>query len=171
MKTESLVIHKAKAEDALEIINFLNAVGGESDYLTYGLNDFFISIEEEEIIINECLDLNTSLMLVGKIDNKIVSHLFIDVSPRERLAHIGHLGLSVSKDYWGKSIGSKMLTEAIDWAKEKKLSKLQLQVRTDNKSAICLYEKFNFLPEGTITESLKIGAISFDEFLMGLKLF
>lgn len=60
----------------------------------------FISIEEEEIIINECLDLNTSLlMLVGKIDNKIVSHLFIDVSPRERLAHIGHLGLSVSKDY------------------------------------------------------------------------
>lgn len=41
MKTESLVIHKAKAEDALEIINFLNAVGGESDYLTYGLNDFY----------------------------------------------------------------------------------------------------------------------------------
>lgn len=163
-------IEEARPEDAEKIIAFLNQVGGETDFLTFGLDGFPISKEEEIIIIKKCLNLSSSLMLIGKIDYQIVSQLFIEVSPQPRLAHIGHLGLSVNKDNWGKSIGSRMLTEAIYWAKKRKLAKLQLQVRTDNISAIHLYTKFNFTIEGKIAHSLKIDHILYDDFLMGLNL-
>lgn len=160
----------AHPTDVHQLIDFLNTIGGETDYLTFGLNDFPISAEEEVVLINDCLKNNTSLILVGKTNNKIISQLYLEVSTQPRLAHIGHLGLSVSKAYWGKSVGTKMLAEAINWAKNKQLAKLQLQVRTDNMNAIHLYKKFAFSIEGTVTNSLRINNSDYDEFLMGLKL-
>lgn len=50
------------------------------------------------------------------------------------------------------------------------MAKLQLQVRTDNTHAVQLYKKLGFVVEGTITRSLKIKAVYFDEYLMGLEL-
>lgn len=163
-------IEKAVPNDAQAIISFLNRVGGESDYLTFGLNEFPISVEEEIEIIKESLEKENSLMLIAKIDHKIASQLFLDVPTQSRLSHIGHLGLTVSKSYWGNALGQKMLAAAITWAKEKKLAKIQLQVRTDNLRAINLYKNFNFTIEGTITHALKINHIFYDEFLMGLDL-
>jgi RimJ/RimL family protein N-acetyltransferase len=167
---EPIKIGKAVPEDAHEVISYLNTVGGETDYLTFGLDEFPISVEEEIEIINECLEKENSLMLVAKMDNKIVSQLFLDVSTRSRLSHIGHLGLTVSQSHWGKALGQKMLVEAINWAKGKKLAKIQLQVRTDNLRAVALYKSFNFIIEGTISNSLMINHIFYDEFLMGLDL-
>jgi len=164
------MINKATVSDAKAVVDFLNAVGGETDFLTFGENDFPISVEEEQKIIADCLERDTNLMLVAKINQVIVSQLFLDVSTQPRLSHIGHLGLSVSKAHWGKSIGSQMLEQSIDWAKKKRLSKLQLQVRTDNHQAIKLYEKFGFVCEGKITQALKIQQHFYDEFVMGLTL-
>lgn len=167
---ELLHIDKASYEDAQEIINFLNIVGGESEYLTFGLNEFPISLEDEINIIKECSEMNKSLMLIAKIDSKIVSQLFLDIPTLSRLSHIGHLGITVSKYHWGKNLGQKMLKTSIIWAKEKQLTKLQLQVRTDNLRAINLYKKLNFKIEGTIRKSLKINNLFYDEYLMGLDL-
>lgn len=165
-----LLITKPAVSDAQEIITFLNKVGGETDFLTFGLNDFPISIEEEQKIIAECLETEEQLMLIGTVEHTIVSHLFIERTTNPRLAHIGHLGLSVSKAHWGKEIASKMLAQAIDWTKKKSLHKVQLQVRIDNHAAIHLYKKFGFVCEGTITQSLKIQEHCYDELIMGLRL-
>lgn len=167
---DSLIIKKAYRGQAQEIIDFLNAVAGESDYLTFGLNEFGLSLEEERAIISDCLDNDNSLMLVAAVDEHIISQLFVEVSPRPRLSHIGHLGLTVSKAYWRQAVGSKMLADAINWAKKKQLIKLQLQVRIDNVGAIDLYKKYGFVVEGTIRDSLNIDGHTFDELVMGLKL-
>lgn len=168
--TNSLIIEKAQPQDAKDIIDFLNQVGGESDFLTFGFNEFHISVAEELTIINECLSQNHSLMLIGKINSQIASQLYLDVPSQPRLAHIGYLGLSVKKQFWGMSIGTRMLLEAIRWAKERSLIKIQLQVRIDNLNAIKLYQKFNFTIDGTIKKSLKINEFYYDELLMSLDL-
>ena len=95
--------------------------------------------------------------------------LFLDVSSQSRLNHIGHIGISVRKQYWGLSIGTRMMLHAIEWAKEKELTKLQLQVRTDHVSAIHLYHKLGFKIEGTITRAVRIEGIYFDNYVMGLE--
>jgi RimJ/RimL family protein N-acetyltransferase len=165
-----LIIAKASIDEAEEIIAFLNKVGGETDFLTFGLNEFPYSLIMERQIISECLKDDTSLILVGKVSNQIVSQLFLEVSSQKRLSHLGSFGISVSKDYWQQSIATRMLTEAIAWAKGKNMAKLQLQVRTDNTHAVQLYKKLGFVVEGTITRSLKIKEVYFDEYLMGLEL-
>lgn len=168
--SNDLIIAKATIDNSKQIVDFLNSVAGETDFLTFGFNEFPFSIEQETNIISECLEKNRCLMLVGKVDNSIVSQLFIDVSSSKRLSHIGHLGISVRKKFWGKSVGTRMIIAAIDWAKEKNLAKLQLQVRSDNAGAVALYKKFGFIIEGTIKRSIKIDTTYYDEFLMGLLL-
>ena len=95
-----LLITKASVEDAKSIVNFLNQVGGESDFLTFGLNEFPLSIEAEEQSILQTLTENGCLMLIGKIKDEIVAHLFLDISSQARLSHIATIGVSVSKKYW-----------------------------------------------------------------------
>lgn len=53
----------------------------------------------------------------------------------------GYIG---EKEYWGKGIGSKVLSILIEKAKQKKLKKLWLKVLYDNFRAIKLYEKYGF---------------------------
>tara|TARA_R110002126_G_scaffold286752_1_gene438879 strand:+ start:2949 stop:3488 length:540 start_codon:yes stop_codon:yes gene_type:complete len=167
---ERLIISKACNNDAEHIIAFLNRVGGETEFLTFGLGEFDVSLNEEIQIISNCLELNQRLMIVGKINDTIVSQLFLDRSNRTRLSHIGDIGISVGKAYRGHSIGTHMLSLAVGWSKANGLSKLQLQVRTDNHIAIKLYDKFGFTIEGTISRAMKINDAYFDDYLMGLNL-
>lgn len=63
-----------------------------------------------------------------------------------------------------------MILAALDWAQPQKISKLQLSVRSDNTSAIKLYENLGFITEGTITRAVLIEGTYFDNYLMGLEL-
>ncbi len=168
-RQEELIISSASVDDAEDIVSFLNIIGGETDFLTFGLDNFPFSVQEEKNIITECGKDGQSLMLVGKIDNKIVSQLFIERSPMERLSHIGVIGITVARDHWRKSIGKKMMLSALEWAISTKITKLQLNVRCDNDHAIQLYKKLGFHIEGTVTRSVRIGDEYFDNYLMGLE--
>ncbi|XVN42633.1 MAG: GNAT family N-acetyltransferase [Candidatus Rickettsia vulgarisii] len=141
---QNLIIDKASLLDAAEIVDFLNKVGGQTDFLTFGENEFPFSVEEEKIIIKECIGSDLNLMLLGKINTKIVSQLFLQRSSKKRLIHIVDIGISVCKNYWGNST-QNMLNFAIGWAKDHGITKIQLQVRIDNKGAIVLYKKLGFV--------------------------
>lgn len=168
--TSDFIISKATINDANDIISFLNAVGGETDFLTFGLNEFPFSVQNEIDIINECNEQNECSMLLGKINNEIVSHLFLDRSSLKRIHHIGTIGVTVGKKHWRKSIGKNMILFAMDWAKSQKITKLQLSVRTDNISAIELYKKLGFYIECTLSKAVKIEDCYFDNYLMELDL-
>lgn len=165
-----LVISKPTINDAEQVVDFLNTVGGETDFLTFGLNEFPFSLDEEKQVISECLKKNICLMLVGKIENVIVSQLFLQRSDKPRLSHIGDIAVSVSKNYWGHSIGKHMMLAGLEWARCNNITKVQLQVRTDNERAVQLYKNLGFVIEGKITQALKIGNTYFDDYLMGLHL-
>lgn len=51
--------------------------------------------------ISKCLEINQCLMLVGKIDEEIVSQIYLDRSNNPRLSHIGDIGISVKKNFGG----------------------------------------------------------------------
>jgi RimJ/RimL family protein N-acetyltransferase len=165
-----LVISKACVDDAESIIRFLNEIGGETDFLTFGLNEFPLSLVEEQKMISDGLNSNKFLIVVGKVDQKIVSQLFLDRSNNARLSHIGNLGVSVSKGYWRNSIGKHMILFSINWAKLSGITKLNLDVRTDHYHAINLYKKLGFHIEGQVTRAVKIDDVYFDNYQMGMEI-
>lgn len=72
----------------------------------------------------------------------------------DRRAHVGAIGIFVHDDYQNRGVGSQLMAAIIDLAENwLNLKRLELQVNTDNPSAIRLYEKFGFEKEGTLRKN------------------
>lgn len=73
-----------------------------------------------------------------------------DISPLDRpvFAHIGSLGMGVLAAYRGQGIGTALISTALQMARAKGLTRIELTVREQNKPAIALYEKHGFVIEG-----------------------
>jgi len=168
---KNLLIRKAKKEDAAELIAYLNLVGGESDNLLFGANEFNMTVEQEEEYIESLKNSSTSTLLVGIADGKIICVGSLSAPNRERIAHQGNLGMSVLKEYWGLGVGAQLMSALIDFAKSSdKLEIIHLQVRADNERAIALYKKMGFKEIGMYPKYTKINGEYFDDILMNLYL-
>ena len=155
-----LFISEAEIEDASMIIDYLNQVGGESDNLTYGLNECYLNEFEEMEVIQDFID--------GFVDDELVSLLSIQGEQKERLKHIGHFAITVKKEYWNMGIASMMMEEALEMIKETPLNILDLEVKEDNLSAINLYKKFNFQEIGRYPRMFNVNQKYYDALLMNL---
>ena len=155
-----LFISEAEIEDASMIIDYLNQVGGESDNLTYGLNECYLNEFEEMEVIQDFID--------GFVDDELVSLLSIQGEQKERLKHIGHFAITVKKEYWNMGIASMMMEEALEMIKETPLNILDLEVNEDNLSAINLYKKFNFQEIGRYPRMFNVNQKYYDALLMNL---
>lgn len=69
---------------------------------------------------------------------------FVDIKILYDEADLMHI--AVAEDMRGQGIGAKLLAKAIEEAEEKAIA---LEVRQSNFKAINLYEKYDFLREGT----------------------
>ena len=168
---KEIIIRKAKKEDAQEIINYLNIVGGESNNLLFGANGFSITLEQEVKIIESANNSKTSAVFVGTVDNRIICVGSVFSKSRERVAHQGDVGLSVSKEFWNIGVGTYLMNVIIEFAKSsEQLEILHLGVKSDNFAAIALYKKFGFQEIGIYPKFYKIDDVYYDDILMNLYL-
>ncbi|MGE5627539.1 MAG: GNAT family N-acetyltransferase [Solirubrobacterales bacterium] len=169
LKGEKIIIRKAQVEDAEAIIQYLNVIGGESDYLTFGAKGFGRSVKGEEEFIEAALSKKNALFLIAETDGKIVGNLNFSGGVRQRTEHAGEFGVSVLKEYWGKGIGRELVVYLINWSKEHRgIRKINLRVRTDNTRGISLYKDLGFIEEGVIKRDFLISGEFFDSIFMGL---
>jgi RimJ/RimL family protein N-acetyltransferase len=166
-----IIIKKAVKSDAKALIEYLNIIGGESDFLTFGIGQFGRGIEQEEEFISNALNKKNALFIIAEINGKIVGNLNFSGGPRQRTAHVGEFGVSVLKEYWGNGIGEELIKYLINWSKNSGIiKKLNLRVRTDNTRGICLYHKLGFLEEGILKRDFLINGEFYDSLLMGLQI-
>ncbi len=167
----NLIIAKAIKEDAGMIIEYLNLVGGESDNLLFGANEFHMSVEDEISFIERLSKANTSAIFIAKIDDEIVSVGSIMSAPRKRIAHQADIAISVKKKYWKLGIGTAMMNELIGFAKDNNITEIiHLGVNSDNVNAIHLYKKLGFVEIGRYKNFFKFTDSYGDEILMNLYL-
>ena len=85
----------------------------------------------------------------------------------DRRSHVGQLGMFVHDDYQNQGIGSQLMAAIIDLAENwLNLKRLELQVNTDNASAIHLYEKFGFEKEGILRKNAFRDGVYIDAYTM-----
>ncbi len=88
-------------------------------------------------------------MLVAELDGKVIGNMGLHCR-RGRLAHMGHIGMSVHDDYQGQGIGTALMEAVVDMADNwLNLKRLELDVYIDNEPGVRLYKKFGFEIEGT----------------------
>ena len=166
-----IIIRKAEKSDARAIIEYLQVVGGESDYITFGKDEFEKTVAEEEMFIENISNTKNALFILAEMDGKIIGNLSFAGGPRKRIEHVGEFGVTVLKDYWGIGVGTALVRELIQWSRESGIiRKINLRSRTDNFSAISTYENLGFVQEGIRTRDLCIDGKFYDSICMGLEI-
>ncbi|PLS15423.1 N-acetyltransferase [Bacillus sp. M6-12] len=164
-----LTIRPGTPKDAEKYIEYVNAVAGESDNLTFGKGEYRSNIQQQERIIREFSHADNELFLIAEIDGEIVGNLTFRAGKRSRNSHVGEFGVSVQKQYWGMAIGKKMMEYLLSWARTtEEVRKINLKVREDNIPAIKLYEKLGFKKEGVVTREFLIEEKFYNASLMGI---
>lgn len=92
--------------------------------------------------------------LVAVADGRAVGLLGLHTFPdKPRRRHAGTIGLGVHDDWQGKGVGTALVGAGVEMAdKWLNLTRLELEVYTDNEPAIRLYERFGFEREGTLRQ-------------------
>ncbi len=167
----NLLIRTAEIQDGHEILSYIDAISYESENLTFGPGEFNKTIEQEEKYLQLMRNSPNLIMILGIIDNQIVSVGDISGGTRPRVAKSADIHISVRKDFWGQKIGRYMMEYLIEWGKSKRhLRKINLQVREDNYHAIQLYSKLGFKHEGRCTRGFYINDQFYSLLYMGLEI-
>jgi RimJ/RimL family protein N-acetyltransferase len=129
----------AREPDAVELIEYLNRIGGETPFLPSGVDEFHATAEEESKFIARMREADNSLYLVAE------------------------LGVSVTKDFWRQGVGRTLLETALGWAENSLvLRKVFLLVHHENRRAIDLYLKLGFVREGVHSGVLCVEGVYHD---------
>lgn len=93
------------------------------------------------------------IRLVACVDHKPVGNLALWTATSPRRRHVGEVAMAVHDDWQGKGYGHALMVEAINLADNwMDLSRIELQVFTDNEPAKRLYERCGFEIEGTLRQ-------------------
>ena len=88
--------------------------------------------------------------LVACVDEEVVGELSLYKENNPRVRHTAGFGMAVRDDWQGQGIGSALLESALDLADNwLGITRIELQVYTDNRAGIALYEKYGFEIKGT----------------------
>ncbi|MDQ0185386.1 GNAT family N-acetyltransferase [Cytobacillus kochii] len=167
METRIFHIRKATVMDAERLSQLRLIVDGETDNFDRERGgDFLSTADFEEMIRSESVEKN-SIFLVAEVKGHLVGFLRGKGGKLKRTSHRLEFGVAVKKQYWGQSIGKSLIQEMLQWADQKGIRKVTLQVLETNKKAIALYERLGFIVEGELKDDKKIGDIYYSTILMG----
>lgn len=96
--------------------------------------------------------------------DRVVGWCMISLYNREVFEHRGTLGMGVVKAYRRMGIGQRLMTHALQKAKDMGLERIELEVFSANTPAICLYEKMGFVTEGVKVKARKLDG-AYDDLL------
>ena len=156
MAVYELEIREASHGDGGALVDFLNQVGRESDYMSLDQDGIGLTQDQMDQVIENFATSSNQLYLLLLLEGDIVGLLCISADQRYRVSHIGDLFMVVKKAYWNQGLASILMEEALFWAKEASpLLRLQLSVQVRNQAALALYQKFGFEIEGQQEAGLK----------------
>lgn len=172
MKTEKLeiIIREAIPSDAKDIITFSEQTGAETDFLTYGPEGLEMSEAFEEMYLEGLLEKENAIMLIATINNEeLIGIASVGANDKPKTRHVGEVGISVAKEFWGYGLGTALMEEIEIWAKESGvIRRLELTVHAGNERAISLYEKMGYQKEGVMPRVMYIDGEFVDGIMMGL---
>ena len=160
------LIREAVPDDAEKMISYLNQVGGESDNLLHGKNEFAVPVEGVKRKLAMSKDSENSVVLIALENDEIIARAEIDGYYQARIRHRAMFSISVRKDYWDQGIGTEMIENIFEQAKKMKIRIIELEVIADNVRAIHLYHKMGFVDIGTYKDYFFVNGMYKDAMVM-----
>ena len=152
----TIVLRSAEIADAEALIEYLKITTGETPYLIREPEEVTITLEQEKRFIESKIDAERELMLVVTINGKHIGNCsLMSIAPYKRYGHRCEVAIALYQEYCGCRIGKAMMQTVLDVAKELGYEQAELEVISDNKSAIAMYEKLGFEKYGNFPNNMK----------------
>jgi RimJ/RimL family protein N-acetyltransferase len=145
--TRGYLIRPADAADAEALVELGRAVGREPE--GWLITDDWRGAGDERRYLKALRRFPNAAVFVAETeDGRIVGRLSLARDQHPASAHVADLGLLVAREHRRRGVGRELLAQAVEWARQQGVRKLELHVFPYNEAAIALYEHFGFEREG-----------------------
>lgn len=142
--------------DAENLIEYLKLTSSETDYMIRYPEEITMTIVDEEKFLKSIKESDNNIMISAFIDDKLVGNSSINtIEDKIKVSHRATFGIAIIKEAWNFGIGTALLTEILDCAKQAGFEQVELEVASTNYKAINLYERFGFKKYGTRDNAFK----------------
>ena len=169
MKQTDFEIVRAQPQDAAALLEYLKIIGGETDNLSFGPEGVPLDEKAERAYLDMQAKSHDHIQLLAKVNGEIIGTASLNRKPG-RMYHRAEFGISLKKAWWGCGAATVLAEGALAFAREAGIEQVDLEVRSDNKRAIALYEKLGFCRLCTFPGFFKIRGerIDFDFMILPL---
>jgi RimJ/RimL family protein N-acetyltransferase len=145
--SDSFVIRPAHPRDAGALVELAQDVAAEPEGWLISDGGWRTAADERRYLkaIRRYRD---AAVFVAEVEEGIVGRLSLGRDPHPASRHVADLGLMVAAGARRQGIGRALLEQAVAWAREVGVRKLELHVFPHNEAAIALYDGFGFEREG-----------------------
>ena len=143
------ILRNAEPSDAEAFQEYFTLAHSETDFLTTYPDESKRNLEQTEEWLKVTKESDSDIEICAFVDGRLVGSAGNSmIHNREKTRHRAEFGISIIKEFWGIGIGGALTRECIECAKKAGFLQLELEVVSENKSAIKLYQKYGFIEFG-----------------------
>lgn len=152
----AIILRAATPDDAPSMLDAAHDAFRSSPFLLTSPDEFTMTQAEERTFVAGILAHPRQLMLIAEEAGHVLGMLDMrQISTRRKARHRVLLGMSVREASRGRGVGTALMARGVAWARaHPDLSLITLEVYAANTRAIALYERFGFVPRGTLPGGL-----------------
>ncbi|MTH55647.1 GNAT family N-acetyltransferase [Bacillus mangrovi] len=149
------IIRFAAEADAYKLSSHIKKTLNETPFMISEGHEYRPSLENEEYWIRQTYK-DGGMILLAFSGKSLVGMLSVSRHVRIRRSHVCSFGISVIKSQHGKGIGGQLMRTMMEWCTSQQgLEKITLEVFSNNKKAIQLYEQMGFKEEGRMRNEIR----------------
>jgi RimJ/RimL family protein N-acetyltransferase len=165
---KNYVIRRAGPADAAALVELGRAVSSEPEAWLITEGDWR-NVGDERRYLRAVRRSPHAAVFVAENEDGIVARLSLARDSHPASPHVADLGLMVAAEHRRRGIGRTLLEQAVGWARESGVEKLELHVFPHNEPAINLYEQFGFEREGLRRDHFRRSGRLVDAVLMAYR--
>ena len=144
-------------------------MAARTDNLSFGAEGGPLDVEAETAYLGMQAHSQDNIQLLAKANGEIIGTASLNRKQR-RMGHRAEFGISLKKAWWGCGAAFALMERILAFARENGVEQVNLEVRSDNKRAIALYERFGFRKLCTFPGFFKINGELIDFDFMNLSI-
>ncbi len=173
---EQVILRVVRPEDVDNLLKFFNGLVDEKNddrgsQLHAGFDKKFTHRQEAQYIreVLDRVEKDEAVNIIAEIDSKIVASGGIAKGKYNDTSRHGSLGLTVSREYRGVGIGSRIIQTLVTESRHMGLKSIDVEFLATNKSAERAYKKAGFKRAGIIPAKIFRNGKYFDAMIMARK--
>lgn len=161
---QSCSLRSPKLEDAEQLVKYIKAISGETDFTIRYPEEADIPVEQEKFFLQHFMESGRDLMIIAEVDGKIAGNCQLSEIGKSRIKvrHRCSMAIGLYREYWGLGIAKALMELLAEKAIELGYEQMELEVISSNERAIGLYRRMGFVKTGEIPRAMKYKDGTFD---------